>query len=157
MEKIFSTNLFIMSTFKIEKYMKKLILTLMIISLVLTIIGGSAYAGEITPGSSYPTTRGQDCTVWREGMTKDKNIWWCGSGTGYGSEDTEQYKRIYELELAVMELQQKQTSCTCTTESGQPTGLLELRIQTLEQKVDSLQKSISNALQSIITILLNRK
>ncbi len=138
--------------------MKKIIF-LTIIGLILS---GTVYAESITPGRTLDQW-GQ-CTVWREGMssswdTKSVNISWCGNSN---PKEQEIYNRLHELEIAVQELQNKvnvlESNCQVAGNASTPsTSLLELRVQSLESTVATLQESISNSLKTILSFLMIKK
>jgi hypothetical protein len=153
--------------------MKKSILFILAMSLLIAPI---VYAGDISPGNNGSS---DSCTVWRESIgtpyvdptTRAKTGNWCSGNT----EDT---KRLYELEVAVQHLQrqinnqyiQPVQSCQCPVSSNTTTydnsGLVALasRVQSLENKVFSieqtlsnLQKTIGEGLRNIILILISKK
>lgn len=134
--------------------MKKIIL----LSIIGLIISGTAYAGNITPGLNgvYGT-----CKVWRENLgvpyideNYAKTDTWC-------EKDEDRTRRIYELEVAVQKLQNKvktlESNCQVAGSASTSSPLLELRVQTLERTVATLQESINNSLKAILSFLMIKK
>lgn len=140
--------------------MKKIIFSLIIGLLIIPII----CFGQISLGRSGSA---YTCTVWRDNLglpyidtvSKGKSGNWCEG-------DSEQNIRIYELEVAVQELQAQIAqnnvpSAVVCDNSGfnsivSRVQSLENRMSTVEQAIERLNKTIGDSLRSIITILISK-
>jgi hypothetical protein len=98
----------------------------------------------------------QSCTVWRADSGYSVNQ--AGVGINWCSGNFDSAKRIYELELAVKELQLKIDSCGAVAGASGVDRIasLEVRIQTVEESIKALQKGIFDSLKGIIVLLLRR-
>ena len=98
----------------------------------------------------------QPCIVWR--VDSGYSVNQAGVGINWCKGDFASAKRIYELEVAVQQLQYKIDNCgTVAGVSGiDRMASLETRIQIVEESIKALQKSILDSLKGIIALLLRR-